>query len=156
MRDVRPDRPTGLALVKTWSDRVRLPVVYASVGLVVITLYLGGFLGPAREFLLPAALGVLVAFGIQSLQTIERQTGPERIKEFADDGWRAARRRRVAPPSVHARGPDVGIALRAVRRLVRPRPQPAGLPARALGGRPDRSGRPGRPGRRGCVPMNLS
>jgi hypothetical protein len=83
--DVRPEHPTGLALVKTWSERVRLPIVYASVGLVIMTLYLGGFLGPVREFLLPAAMGVLIAFGIQSLQTIERQTGPERIKEFADE-----------------------------------------------------------------------
>ena len=85
MSGVRPEHPTGLALVKAWSDRVRLPIVYASVGLVVITLYLGGFLGPAREFLLPAAMGVLIAFGIQSLQTIERQTGPDRIREFADE-----------------------------------------------------------------------
>jgi hypothetical protein len=83
--DVRSVHPTGLTLVKTLSDRVRLPIVYASVGLVVLTLYLGGFLGPMREFLLPAAMGVLIAFGIQSLQTIERQTGPERIKEFPDE-----------------------------------------------------------------------
>jgi hypothetical protein len=84
-RDDRTERPTGLSLVKAWSDRVRIWVVYASVVLVVVTLYLGGFLGPARDFLLPAAMGVLIAFGIQSLQAIERQTTPERIREFRSE-----------------------------------------------------------------------
>ena len=68
--------PSGLALMKAWYDRARLWVVYGSVLLVIAILYLGSFLGPLRDFLLPAALGVLTAFAVQSLQTIERQTGP--------------------------------------------------------------------------------
>jgi hypothetical protein len=70
-------KPTGLSLAKAWYDRARLWVVYGSVLLVILVLYLGSFLGPVRTFLLPAALGVLTAFAVQSLQVIERQTGPQ-------------------------------------------------------------------------------
>lgn len=66
---------TPLSLVKVWYERARLWIAYASVLFVILVLYLGSFLGPIRDFLLPAALGVLTAFAIQSLQTIERQTG---------------------------------------------------------------------------------
>ncbi|MGN6301881.1 MAG: hypothetical protein ACTHN8_12410 [Angustibacter sp.] len=77
-------RPSGLALMKAWYDRARLWIVYGSVLLVIAILYLGSFLGPVRDFMLPAALGVLTAFAVQSLQTIERQTGPHTSEtEFA-------------------------------------------------------------------------
>ncbi len=83
MSDAVP-RASGLSLMRAWYDRVRLWVVYASVLLVIAILYLGSFLGPLRGFMLPAALGVLTAFGVQSLQTIERQTGPHTSEtEFA-------------------------------------------------------------------------
>jgi hypothetical protein len=76
--------PSGLSLMKAWYERARLWVVYGSVLLVIAVLYLGSFLGPVRAFMLPAALGVLTAFGVQSLQTIERQTGPHTSEtEFA-------------------------------------------------------------------------
>jgi len=64
-----------LSLVKAATDRLRLPVVYASVGIVVGVLYFGSFLGPAKDALLPAAIGVLAAFTVRSLQSIESQTG---------------------------------------------------------------------------------
>jgi len=64
-----------LSLVKAATDRVRLPVVYASVGIVVGVLYFGSFLGPAKDALLPAAIGILAAFTVRSLQSIESQTG---------------------------------------------------------------------------------
>lgn len=83
MSDEAP-RPSGLALMRTWYDRARLWIVYGSVLLVIAILYLGSFLGPVRTFMLPAALGVLTAFAVQSLQTIERQTGPRTTDtEFA-------------------------------------------------------------------------
>ncbi|HEX3005305.1 MAG TPA: hypothetical protein VHO27_13915, partial [Angustibacter sp.] len=83
MSDETP-RPSGLALMKAWYDRARLWIVYGSVLLVIAILYLGSFLGPVRDFMLPAALGVLTAFAVQSLQTIERQTGPHTSEtEFA-------------------------------------------------------------------------
>ena len=83
MTDETP-RPSGLALMKSWYDRARLWIVYGSVLLVIAILYLGSFLGPVRDFMLPAALGVLTAFAVQSLQTIERQTGPRTSEtEFA-------------------------------------------------------------------------
>lgn len=76
--------PRGLDLMKAWYERARLWVVYAAVLLVIAVLYLGGLLGPARAFLMPAALGILTMFAIQSLQTIERQTGPRTADlEFA-------------------------------------------------------------------------
>ena len=84
MSGLTPERRSMLTVVKSWTDRIRLWVVYASVALVIAVLYLGGFLGPARGFLLPAAMGVLIAFGVQSLQTIERQTAPAGLQEFVD------------------------------------------------------------------------
>lgn len=65
----------GLLLMRTWYDKLRLVIVYGSILFVILILYLGSFLGPARDFLLPAAIGVLTAFAVQTLVTIERQTG---------------------------------------------------------------------------------
>src|SRR6476469_2526053 len=73
---VETPHPSGLALMKSWYERARLWIVYGSVLLVIAILYLGSFLGPVRAFMLPAAVVVLTACAVQSLQTIERQTGP--------------------------------------------------------------------------------
>jgi hypothetical protein len=76
MSRTSPTRPSALSLMNEWFERARLWLVYGSVVIVIGCLYLGSFLGSARDVLLPAALGLLTAFAVQSLQTIERQTGP--------------------------------------------------------------------------------
>ncbi|UTT71285.1 hypothetical protein NMQ03_09480 [Arthrobacter sp. DNA4] len=62
-----------LLMLKVAYERLRLPLVYASIAIVVAVLYLDSFLGPVKDGLLPAAIGVLLAFGIQSLQNLEKQ-----------------------------------------------------------------------------------
>jgi hypothetical protein len=61
-----------MLLLKTVREKARLPLVYASVAIVVAVLYIGSFLGPVKDILWPAAVGILIAFFIQSLQTIEK------------------------------------------------------------------------------------
>lgn len=70
----RRNGPSALILMREWYDKARLPIVYISIALMIFVLYLGAFLGSLRDFLLPAAFGVLIAFAVQSLQAIERQT----------------------------------------------------------------------------------
>lgn len=63
--------------MRVWYERARLWIVYASILIVVAVLYLGSFLSASwKNILLPAALGVLIAFFVQSLQNIERQSAP--------------------------------------------------------------------------------
>lgn len=66
-----PPSSSPMVLLKTVREKLRLPLVYASIAIVVAVLYAGSFLGPLRDILWPAAIGVLLAFFIQSLQTIE-------------------------------------------------------------------------------------
>lgn len=70
-----PDRST-LGLVRRAYEKAHIWVVQGSVLLVVAVLYFGEFLGPAESILLPAAVGIIAVFVVQSLQNIERQTGP--------------------------------------------------------------------------------
>ncbi len=61
-----------LANLKVFAERIRVWAVYAALILILITLYFGGFLGPAKTYLLPASLVLVAAFVIQSIQAIEK------------------------------------------------------------------------------------
>lgn len=61
-----------MLLLKAAREKLRLPLVYASIAIVVAVLYAGSFMGPLKDILWPAAIGILIAFFIESLQTIEK------------------------------------------------------------------------------------